>query len=176
MDLMERTNEKRRSFMKDRLEHKLDDTMREKARLEDANQLLKAELDREERERRDMLSAFEKGMRPRKSRFRRLLVLGAGVGAAYVYGAKAGRGRYDEIVAWWDRTRGRASEMQTDAQRAISTKADQLTNRSQAATSDFADSMEQTSASAADSIETTGRKAASTVRRTGKDATTGDAR
>src|SRR4051812_45335264 len=37
MDLMERTSEKRRSFMKDRLEHKLDDTMREKDRLEQAN-------------------------------------------------------------------------------------------------------------------------------------------
>jgi len=169
--------------MKDRLENKLDDTMREKARLEDANQLLKAELDREERERHDMLSAFERSMRPRKSRFRRLLVLGAGVGAAYVYGAKAGRGRYDEIVSWWDRTRGRASEMQADAQRTISSKADQLTNRGQAATSDLADSMERTStsagrtvSSAGDTIETTGRKAASTVRSTGKDATTGEAR
>jgi len=176
MDLMERTSEKRRSFMKDRLEHKLDDTMREKDRLEQANELLKAELDREERDRRQMWSALEKGMKPQRSKFRRLLVLGVGAGAAYVYGAKAGRARYEEIVAWWDRTRGRASEMQADAQRAVSTKADRLTNRGQTAADDLADSMERTSTSAAGTIETTGRKAAKTVRSTGTDATTGDDR
>jgi hypothetical protein len=120
MDLMERTNERRRSFMKDRLEHKLDDAMKEKIRLEEANELLKQELDREQHDRDQMWSALQKGMRPQRSRFRRVLFLGAGVGAAYVYGAKAGRGRYEEMQSWWERMRGRASEMQDEAQRKIS--------------------------------------------------------
>lgn len=120
MDLMERTNERRRNFMKDRIEHKLDDAMKDKARLEESNELLRQELDREQHDREQMWSALEKGLRPQRSGFRRLVLLGAGVGAAYVYGAKAGRGRYDEIVAWWNRMRGRASGLQDEAQRRFS--------------------------------------------------------
>ena len=50
------------------------------------------------------------------------------MGAAYVVGAKAGRGRYDEIVAWWDRMRGRATEMQDDMQRTVTAKASDVTD------------------------------------------------
>ena len=131
MDLMERTNERRRNFQKDRLEHKLDDAVKDKIRLEEANELLKQELVREQRDRDHMWSALEKGMRPQRSRFRRFLLLGAGVGAAYVYGAKAGRGRYDEIVSWWDRMRGRASELQTEAQRKVGEQTERMTGRNQ---------------------------------------------
>jgi hypothetical protein len=176
MDLMERTNDKRRTFIKDRLEHKLDDAVREKVRLEQANELLKEELDRESREREQMLSALEKGMRPQKSKLRRVMLLGVGVGAAYVYGAKAGRARYDEIVSWWDRTRGRASEFQTDAQRAVSEKADRFSGQAQTAADGIADKVERAATSTSDTIETSGRKAANTVRSTTKDATTRDTR
>jgi hypothetical protein len=176
MDLMERTNEKRRSFMRDRLEHRLDDTMREKARLEESNQLLKDELDREQRDREHMWSAIEKGMRPQRSRMRRVVLLGAGVGAAYVYGTRAGRGRYEEILAWWDRMRGRASELQSDAQRAVSTKADQLSSKTRTTADGIADTVERASTKASDAIETTGKRSANTVRNTARDATTGDAR
>jgi hypothetical protein len=164
MDLMERTNERRRTFMKDRLEHKLDDMMRDKARLEQANELLKSELDREERERDQMLSALKKGMRPQRSRFRRVMVLGVGVGAAYLAGAKAGRSRYDEFVAWVDRMRGRAGEFQTEAQRAVSTQADEI-----------ADQVERATATASDKIQAGGQRAAGTVRSTAKDAPIRDA-
>jgi len=176
MDLMERTSEKRRAYMKDRLEHRLDDTMREKVRLEQANELLKEELDREGRERDQMLSALEKGMRPQRSRFRGFMLLGVGIGAAYVYGARAGRARYDEIVSWWDRTRGRANELQTDARRAAGEKAERFTGQAQIAADDLADKVERAATSTGDSIETSGRKAANTVRSTAKDATTRDPR
>ena len=110
MDLMERANDRRRVLMRDRIEHKLDDALRDNVRLEQANELLKAELEREDRERDHIWSALDKGSRGRRGsgRIRRIVVLGAGVGTAYVIGAKAGRGRYDELVAWWDRMRGRA--------------------------------------------------------------------
>jgi hypothetical protein len=36
-----------------------------------------------------------------KHRIRRVLVLGAAAGSAYVLGAKAGRGRYEQMRAWW---------------------------------------------------------------------------
>ena len=176
MDLMERTNERRRTFVRDRLEHRLDDAVRENVRLEQANELLKEELDREGRERDQMLSALEKGMRPQRSRFRRVMLLGVGVGAAYVYGAKAGRARYDEIASWWDRTRGRATEFQTDAQRAVSEKAERFTGQAQTAADDLADKVERVATSTSDTIETSGRKAANTVRSTTKDATTRDPR
>ena len=170
MDLMERTNERRRTFVKDRLEHKLDDAMRDKVLLEQANELLKEELDREERERDHMWSALEKGMRPQRSRFRRFMLLGAGVGAAYVFGAKAGRNRYDEIASWWERMRGRASELQTDAQRVVSAQTEKLTGQAQSAAGDFADEVERVSSTTSDKIETGGQRAASTVRSTAKDA------
>jgi len=176
MDLMERTNEKRRTLMKDRLEHRLDDAIREKDRLEQTNALLKEELDRDSRERDQMLSVLEKGMRPQRSKFRRVMLLGVGVGAAYVYGAKAGRARYDEIVSWWDRMRGRASELQTDAQRVVSEKADRFSGQAQTAADDLANKVERAATSTSDTIETSGRKAANTVRNTTKDATTRDPR
>jgi len=163
MDLMERTNERRRTFMKDRLEHKLDDVMRDKARLEQANELLKEEVDRDAREREQMLSAFQKGMRPQRSRFRRVMVLGLGVGAAYVYGARAGRSRYEEIMAWADRMRGRANE-----------QAERFSGQAQAAADDVAGRVERVTATTSDTIEAGGRKAANTVRSTTKDATTRD--
>jgi hypothetical protein len=43
-----------------------------------------------------------------------------------VYGAKAGRGRYDQIVAWYRQMRGRATELQTEAQRKVSEQADKM--------------------------------------------------
>jgi hypothetical protein len=165
MDLMEKTNERRRTFMKDRLEHKLDDVMRDKARLEEANELLKEEVDRDARERERMLSAFEKGMRPQRSKFRRVMFLGLGVGAAYVYGAKAGRSRYEDIMAWADRMRGRASE-----------QGYRFSGHAQAAADDVANKVERVTATTSDTIEASGRKAANTVRSTTKDATTPDPR
>jgi hypothetical protein len=162
MDLMDRTNERRRSFMKDRLEHKLDDAMRDRVRLEEANDRLQAELERDAKERDHMWAALEKGMRPQSSKLRRLMVLGVGAGAAYVVGAKAGRERYDQIMAWLDRTRGRATELQTDAQRAVSQQAEKVTGQ-------IADRVQATTSKTSDTIETTGQRAAGSVRNAVKD-------
>jgi hypothetical protein len=171
MDLKERTNDRRRTFMKDRLEHKLDDVIRDKARLEEANDLLKAELERDERERDQMWSALEKGLRPQRSRLRRVLLLGVGVSAAYVAGSKAGRARYEEITGWWDRMRGRATELQSEAQRAVTAKAERLTGQAQAAADDLATGVERTTATTGAKIEAGGQKAANTMRSTTRDAT-----
>jgi hypothetical protein len=164
MELMERANDKRRMYQRDRLEHKLEDTLRDNTRLEQANDLLKAELEREDRERDHIWSAVEKsvgGNRRRGSRLRSVMVLGAGVGAAYVVGAKAGRGRYDEIIAWWDRMRGRATEMQEDMQRTVAAKASDVSD-------EVAGTIERGAAKASDAIEDRGRQAADSVRSTSK--------
>jgi hypothetical protein len=164
MDLMERANDRRWMYQRDRLEHKLDDTLRDNTRLEQANELLKAELERDDRERDHIWSTVDKTVgrnRRRGSRLRSVMVFGAGVGAAYVVGAKAGRGRYDEIVAWWDRMRGRATEMQDDMQRTVAAKASDVTD-------EVAGSIERGAAKASDVIGDRGRQAADSVRSTTK--------
>ena len=159
MDLMERANDRRRMYMRDRVEHKLDDAMRDNMRLEQANELLKQELEREDRERDQIWNALQTGMRGRRRSgwFRRTLVLGAGVGAAYVAGSKAGRGRYEEIVSWWDRMRGRAGMMQDDMQRSMTSKASEMTDQ-------LAGKIEQGASKTSDKIEEGGYKAAESVR------------
>jgi cell division septum initiation protein DivIVA len=172
MDLMDRANDRRRMYMRDRIEHKLDDALRDNARLEQTNELLKQELERDDRERDQIWSAVQTGMRGRRRSgwFRRTLVLGAGVGAAYVWGAKAGRGRYEEIVSWFDRLRGRASMMQDDMQRSMSTKAsemtDQLAGKIQQGADKASDAIQQGASKTSDKVEEGGYKAAESVRST----------
>ncbi len=172
MDLMDRANDRRRMYMRDRIEHKLDDALRDNVRLEQTNELLKQELDRDDRERDHMWSAMETKMRGRRRSglFRRTLFLGASVGAAYVVGAKAGRGRYEEIVSWWDRMRGRASMMQDDMQRSVSEKAsdmtDQLAGKIQQGASKTSDAIERGASKTSDAVEESGQKAADTMRST----------
>jgi hypothetical protein len=159
MDLMDKANDRRRTYARDRIEHKLDDALRDNVRLEQANELLKQELQRDDRERDHIWSAMETGMRGRRRSgwFRRTLFLGASVGAAYVVGAKAGRGRYEEIVSWWDRMRGRAGMMQDDVQRSMSDKASDMTDQ-------LAGKIEQGASKTSDAIEESGHKAAESVR------------
>ena len=168
MDLMDRANDRRRMYMRDRIEHKLDDALRDNVRLEQANELLKQELDRDDRERDHMWSAIETRGRRRSGWFRRTLFLGASVGAAYVVGAKAGRGRYEEIVSWWDRMRGRASMMQDDMQRSVSEKAsdmtDQLAGKIQQGASKTSDAIERGAAKTSDAVQESGTKAAESMR------------
>ncbi|HEX3300114.1 MAG TPA: hypothetical protein VHW68_08380 [Actinomycetota bacterium] len=172
MDLMDRANDRRRMYLRDRAEHKLDDALRDNARLEQTNELLKQELERDDRERDQIWSAVQAGMRGRKRSgwFRRTLFLGAGIGAAYVVGAKAGRGRYEEIVSWWDRMRGRASTMQDDMQRSMSTKAsemsDQLAGKIQQGAEKASDAIQQGASKTGDKVEEGGYKAAESVRST----------
>jgi hypothetical protein len=172
MDLMDRANDRRRTLARDRIEHKLDGALRDNARLEQANELLKQELERDDRERDHIWSAVETGMqgRRRSGWFRKTLFLGAGIGAAYVAGAKAGHGRYEDIVSWWDRMRGRASTMQDDLQRSMSNKASDVTNqiagKIETGASKASDKIEQGVSKASDKIEEGGYKAAESVRST----------
>jgi hypothetical protein len=161
MDLMERANERRRTYVRDRIEHKLDDALRDNARLEQTNDLLKQELARDDREREQIWSAVQTGMRGRRRGgwFRRTLFVGASVGAAYVFGAKAGRGRYEEILSWWDRMRGRASMMQDDMQRSMTSKASEMTDQ-------LAGKIQEGASKTSDKIEEGGNKAAESVRST----------
>jgi hypothetical protein len=161
MDLMDRANDRRRAYMRDRIEHKLDDALRDNVRLEQTNELLKQELERDDRERDQIWSAVQTGMRGRRRSgwFRRTLFVGASVGAAYVVGAKAGRGRYEEIVSWWDRMRGRASMMQDDMQRTVTSKASEVTDQ-------LAGKIQEGAAKTSDKIEEGGYKAAESVRST----------
>jgi hypothetical protein len=175
MDLKERATDWRRSHSRDRLEHKLDDVLRDNARLEQANELLKVELERDDRERDHIRSAVKTGMRGGRrsgSRLRRMVVFGAGVSAAYIVGARAGRGRYDELVAWWDRMRGRVDEMQVDVQRSVTTKATGVTNdlagRIEQGAAKTSDVIEQGAVKTSDVIEERGHQAAETVRATTK--------
>jgi F0F1-type ATP synthase membrane subunit b/b' len=79
-----------------------------------------------------------------------------------VVGAKAGRERYDQIMAWLDRTRGRATELQTDAQRAVSQQAEKVTGQ-------IANRVESTTARTSDAIESSGQRAAGSMRSSVKD-------
>jgi hypothetical protein len=161
MDLMDRANDRRRMYLRDRAEHKLDDALRDNARLEQTNELLKQELARDDREREQIWSAVQTGMRGRKRSgwFRRTLFVGASVGAAYVFGAKAGRSRYEEILSWWDRMRGRASMMQEDMQRSMTSKASEMTDQ-------LAGKIQEGASKTSDKIEEGGTKAAESVRST----------
>jgi hypothetical protein len=161
MDLMDRANDRRRMYMRDRAEHKLDEALRDNARLEQTNELLKQELARDDREREQIWSAVQTGMRGRRRSgwFRRTLFVGASVGAAYVFGAKAGRSRYEEILSWWDRMRGRASMMQDDMQRSMTNKASEMTDQ-------LAGKIQEGAAKTSDKIEEGGNKAAESVRST----------
>jgi len=178
MDLMDKANDRRRMYAHDRIEHKLDGALRDNARLEQANELLKQELERDDRERDHIWSAVETGMqgRRRSGWFRKTLVFGAGIGAAYVVGAKAGRGRYEDIVSWWDRMRGRASRMQDDLQGSISNKASDVTNqlagKIEKGASTASDKIEQGVSKASDKIEEGGYKAAESVRSSAPSAST----
>jgi cell division septum initiation protein DivIVA len=179
MDLMDRANDRRRTHMRDRLEHKLDDALRDNVRLEQANDLLKAELERDDRERDHMWSAVETGMRGRRrsGRVRRMIIVGAGIGAAYVAGTKAGRSRYDEIVAWFDQMRGRATQMGDDVQRSMTNKAGDMSNdlagRIEQGAARTSDRLEQGAAKTSDAIEESGHKAADSMRSTTPSTTPG---
>ena len=91
---------------------------------------LRADLERERAEREDLLDTLkhqktvkeDKGMSLGGTM--KLLVVG---GAAYVLGAKAGRGRYEQIAEWArttrDRSQGRLNEMADEIEDAAETSA-----------------------------------------------------
>jgi hypothetical protein len=104
-------------------EARLEKADRERDRLRTENQLMRERIEHTDEELSraldaidDMAKADGKAQRkPRKHRIRRLFVLGAAAGSAYVMGAKAGRERYESLRRWWTDMRGRAGTMGDDA-------------------------------------------------------------
>ncbi len=90
-------------------EAKLEKADRERERLRTENELMRERIDRTEGELTRALGAIDDmaksdgraERKPRKHRIRRLFVLGAAAGSAYVMGAKAGRERYESMRRWW---------------------------------------------------------------------------
>ncbi len=112
MDLIERASEARRTYARDRLEHRLDDAERDNRQLREENDSLRTGMRREEEERKRLWSALEKDSRRRGSRLRAPLVLGIAAGVAYIAGTKAGRERYEQLQGWLDGARDRAAKVQ----------------------------------------------------------------
>lgn len=135
MDLIERANEARHTFARDRLEHRLDDAVRDNHTLREENDRLRNELHRDEEDRKRMWSTIEKSRTRKPSRLRSVAVLLIAAGAAYVAGSKAGRERYDQLRAWFDQMRGRA----VDVQGGLQTGSDRISNAVRSTVEDVTD-------------------------------------
>ena len=120
-------------------EARLGNMDRDNVRLRGEVAVLRSELDHERSEReemRDLLRARPKTVKVRGRRpLLRVVVIGAG---AYVLGARAGRERYDEILAWArslrDRAQDRAGGMNDQVKAAATdarTKAEALGQKAQ---------------------------------------------
>jgi hypothetical protein len=104
-------------------EVKLEKADRERNRLRAENQMMRERLEHTDEELFRALDAIDDMAKadggtartPRRHRIRRLFVLGAAAGSAYVMGAKAGRERYESMRRWWTDMRGRASTMRDHA-------------------------------------------------------------
>ena len=107
MSVQERARSIRSDVTEKRLSHGLEKTERERDRLKVENDALRSRVSQGDEERERLLGSVDElasrsTSRPRKHRMRSLLVLTAAAGSAYVFGAKAGRARYEEIHARWD--------------------------------------------------------------------------
>ncbi|HEY7401329.1 MAG TPA: hypothetical protein VH989_10600 [Actinomycetota bacterium] len=99
-----------------RLQGKVEDLDKENSRLRAEVSLLNGSL-RQEREEHEKLVDLLK-TKPTKVKVKKrvgILRLAAVGGAAYVFGAKAGRERYDRIRTWFDEMRGKAADAGEEA-------------------------------------------------------------
>ena len=109
MQVMDRMNDVRDTWRERRLRSRNEDLDQENRMMRSTMRTLQEELEHEREARSEILRAMQ-GMKPetikvkRRGGLLRLIVVG---GTAYVIGAKAGRERYEEIRAWWDRLRSR---------------------------------------------------------------------
>ena len=109
MSVQERARSIRSDVTEKRLSHGLDKTERERDRLKVENEVLRTRVARGDEERERLPGVRRRAhcsdgarSKPRKHRMRTLFVLTAAAGSAYVFGAKAGRARYEEIRERWD--------------------------------------------------------------------------
>jgi hypothetical protein len=103
-------------------EAKLEKADRERERLRAENQLMRQRIERSDGELSlalealdDMVKTDGRAERKRPRHWiRRLFVLGAAAGSAYVMGAKAGRDRYESLRRWWAGMQGGSGSMADD--------------------------------------------------------------
>ncbi len=133
-------------------EARLGNLDRDNVRLRGEVAVLRSELDHERSEReelRDLLRAKPKTVKVRGKRsMLRVVVIGAG---AYVLGARAGRERYDEILAWARSLRDRAQDRAGDA-------AGEMADRAHAAATETRTKAEVIGEGARDRAATPGRR------------------
>jgi hypothetical protein len=100
-------------------EAKLEKADRERDRLRAENQLMRQRIERSDGELSlaletldDLVKTDGRAARTRARHWiRRLFVLGAAAGSAYVMGARAGRARYESLRRWWAGIQGRSGSM-----------------------------------------------------------------
>jgi hypothetical protein len=122
MQLQERARELGNDAKQRMREAKFDKADRERQRLRTENQLMRERIERTDGELSlaletldDMVKTDGRAERaPSRHRIRRLFVLGAAAGSAYLMGAKAGRERYESFRRWWAGMRRRASTSSMD--------------------------------------------------------------
>jgi hypothetical protein len=112
MSMQERAKTIRSDINERRLTHGLDKTERERDRLKVENDVLRGRMAHADEEREHLLSSVDElasrgTPKTRKHRLRRVVVLGAAAGSAYVLGAKAGRERYEQLQRRWTEFRDR---------------------------------------------------------------------
>ena len=105
MDIVGKVEDAREDLKLKRLKSKLEDAKGEATRLSDENRVLHEQLDR----------------RPsaRSHPIRRLVWITIGAGCAYLMGAKAGRGRYEQARRWAGQARDRVTGASPSADNAV---------------------------------------------------------
>lgn len=118
MDLMDRASNARQTLQRTRLEDKMQDATRESERLRMENEALRETARRDRNEADRLLDVIEHAgaltAAGRRHRVRGALFLGAVAAGAYVMGTKAGRGRYEQLAAWWRKTRSTGARRLAD--------------------------------------------------------------
>lgn len=115
MGIIEKGEDVRDAVQLHRLEAKLDRARSELGSTDARNQELREQLDRE----RAIVRSVTAASRPH--RLRRVVVLAAAAGGAYVAGTAAGRERYRQIRERFDRVKNRGGDMVKDVANNAST-------------------------------------------------------
>jgi hypothetical protein len=117
MQLQERVRSARDDAKIRMRDARLEKVDRDRGRLKTENEILKARLEGTTEERARWMEAIDEltsrpevTVKTKKHRLRRLFVLGAAAGSAYVVGAKAGRERYEQLRSWFAGMRNRGDD------------------------------------------------------------------
>lgn len=117
MQLQERVRSARDDAKIRMRDARLEKVDRDRDRLKTENEILKARLEGTTEERARWMDAIDEltsrpevTVKTKKHRLRRLFVLGAAAGSAYVVGAKAGRERYEQLRSWFAGMRNRGDD------------------------------------------------------------------